>query len=284
MGCSFSKQRQRLIGHHKQEEDPAAVLAVQTCFDICDIEVLYELFKKLSSSIVDDGLISKEEFQLGLFGNSKKRNLFADRIFDLFDSGKDGVIEFGEFVRGLSVFHPAAPQPQKAAFAFRLHDIRQSGFIERDEVREMIVALLSESQLVFSDDIIQLIIDKAFQEADLKGDGKIDPDEWQQFVARNPSLLRNMTIPHLKDLNKEFLFVFSILDAVTIVFWTPSHHRRLLQPRRRRRCILNSTSRGAFSRFYSDKGRILSKEEQAKREHLYQETGEREVGETKAAS
>ncbi|XP_020994100.2 calcineurin B-like protein 7 isoform X1 [Arachis duranensis] len=225
MGCSFSKQRQRLIGHHKQEEDPAAVLAVQTCFDICDIEALYELFKKLSSSIVDDGLISKEEFQLGLFGNSKKRNLFADRIFDLFDSGKDGVIEFGEFVRGLSVFHPAAPQPQKAAFAFRLHDIRQSGFIERDEVgnnkvlfcenifiekmilrtvREMIVALLSESQLVFSDDIIQLIIDKAFQEADLKGDGKIDPDEWQQFVARNPSLLRNMTIPHLKDLNKEF--------------------------------------------------------------------------------
>ncbi|MED6171032.1 calcineurin b-like protein [Stylosanthes scabra] len=208
MGCCFSKQGQsRLIGHHNEEQDPSAlalVLAAQTCFDICDIEALYDLFKKLSSSIVDDGLISKEEFQLGLFGSSKKRNLFADRVFDLFDSGKDGVIEFEEFVRGLSVFHPAAPQTQKADFAFQLHDIRQSGFIERDEVREMIVALLSESQLVFSDDTIQLIIDKAFEEADFKGNGKIDPQEWQQFVARNPSLLRNMTIPYLKDLNTEF--------------------------------------------------------------------------------
>ena len=33
----------------------------------------------------------------------------------MFDDNQDGVIEFGEFVRCLSIFHPAAPQAEKAA-------------------------------------------------------------------------------------------------------------------------------------------------------------------------
>ncbi|KAL5188889.1 Calcineurin B-like protein 7 [Glycine soja] len=184
MGCCCTKQR---VDH----KDPA-VLASQTYFNISEIEALYDLFKKLSSSIIHDGVISKEEFQLGLFGSSEKRSLFADRVFQLFDSKNDGVIEFGEFVKALSVFHPAAPQAQKAdckissqldqesvhVIAFRLYDISQRGFIERGET---------------------------FEEADSKGDGRIDPEEWQEFVARNPSLLlRNMTIPYLKDLTTQF--------------------------------------------------------------------------------
>ncbi|XP_030532248.1 calcineurin B-like protein 4 isoform X2 [Rhodamnia argentea] len=199
MGCFCSKSVKQTPGY----EEPI-VLAAETPFTVSEVEALYELFKKLSSSIIDDGLIHKEEFNLALFRNRNKRNLFADRIFDLFDVKQNGVIEFGEFVRSLGVFHPDAPIEDKTAFAFRLYDLRHTGYIEQEELKEMVLALLHESDLVLSEDVVETIVDKTFSEADAKGDGKIDQEEWEEFVSKNPSLIRNMTLPYLKDITLAF--------------------------------------------------------------------------------
>ncbi|GMY30555.1 calcineurin B-like protein 7 isoform X1 [Fagus crenata] len=180
------------------------ILASETSFTINEIEALYDLFKKLSNCIFDDGLIHKEEFNLALLRNSHKRNLFADRVFDLFDVKRNGVIEFEEFVRSLSIFHPNAPEADKITFAFRLYDLRQTGYIEYEELKEMVLAILTESDLTLSNEEVESIVSKTMMEADSKGDGKIDPEEWKEFVAKNPSLIRNMTLPYLKDITLAF--------------------------------------------------------------------------------
>lgn len=85
------------------------------------------------------------------------------------------------------------------------------------------VALLHESDLVLSDEYVEQIVNQVkidsppefsdlcdlhiqnflsspqtFNDADSNGDGKIDPEEWKEFVSKNPSLIKNMTLPYLK--------------------------------------------------------------------------------------
>ncbi|KAA3469147.1 calcineurin B-like protein 1 isoform X1 [Gossypium australe] len=96
------------------------------------------------------------------------------QIFDLFDAKKKGVIDFGDFVRALNIFHPNASQEDKTVFAFKLYDMDGTGFIERNEVKLMLIALLCESEMKLGDEIIEAILDKTFLDAEINQAGKID--------------------------------------------------------------------------------------------------------------
>lgn len=199
MGCGNSKTEPKL-----PPDDKFSFLAAETAFSLDEVEALFDLYNRLSNSVVKDGYIQKEELQLALFRNNDKKSLFLDRMFDLFDVKQNGRVEFGEFVRTLSVFHPKTPEKEKIMYAFRLYDLRGTGYIEHEELKEMVLALFCESDLQLSDDIIESIVDKTFKEADLKGDRKIDMEEWEEYVTKNPSVLKNMTLPYLMDINFAF--------------------------------------------------------------------------------
>jgi len=62
----------------------------------------------------------------------------------------------------------------------------------------MVIATLMESQLELSDDLVEVILDKTFEEADTDKDNRISRVEWKAYVLRHPSAIKKMTLPHLK--------------------------------------------------------------------------------------
>ncbi|KAJ6696282.1 CALCINEURIN B-LIKE PROTEIN [Salix koriyanagi] len=189
----------------------SVVLSFTACFD-------HHLPPKKLQYTIDDLLSGirikrtslQEELKLALLKTPASDNLILDRLFALFDEKKNGAIEFEEFVHVLNVFHPRAPLEAKIDFAFRLYDLRQTGFIEREEVRQMLNAILMESELQISAESLELIIDKTFADADADRDGRINKVEWKAFATQHPNLLKNMTLPCLRDITTMFpSFIFN---------------------------------------------------------------------------
>jgi serine/threonine-protein phosphatase 2B regulatory subunit len=168
----------------------------------------------VSRSHDGDGVIDADEFQLALFGRevsgAKTRDLFSERIFACFDSARDGRLTFEEFVKGLSVFHPQATQNEKAEFAFRVYDLRGTGAIEREDVREMLEAVLRQSKaMTLTKEMMEAVLNKTFEDCDLTKDGVISMKEFKALAEKNDKIIANMTMPSLARLTKvypDFLF------------------------------------------------------------------------------
>ena len=158
------------------------------------VEKLYELFKVISSSGDDDGLIDKSEFQQAL---GLKRNLFVDRMFELFDANGDKNINFTEFVAGLSVFTFRAKAAEKARFSFRMYDFNGDGKIDKAELGRMLQATIEENSLNITPEAAQELLDATFVEAECAEAGTMTFDEYQALVTKKPQLLEFMTITSL---------------------------------------------------------------------------------------
>ncbi|RID41630.1 hypothetical protein BRARA_J01575 [Brassica rapa] len=161
MGCVCSKH----LGGKRTRHENISLLTSQTIFSDAEVEVLHELFTKLTSCVSSDNVITKEGFQFILTKDTKRRSLSTERL------------HFGYMI------------------LVRLDLLNRKRITQ---VKEMIIDVLEESELMLTESIIDSIVSKTFEEADRKKDGKIDLEEWENFVARHPLTLKNMTIPFLK--------------------------------------------------------------------------------------
>ncbi|KAF9601907.1 hypothetical protein IFM89_023971 [Coptis chinensis] len=114
--------------------------------------------------------MAKEAILMKIVGPSQRHSHDVPNVLDLFDVKRNGVIESGEFIRSLGIFHPNVHWRRK------LH------------LKEMVLTLLIESDLALTEDVVETIMDKTFTDAYSKGDGRTN---MHQMAAR---LLSSQTI------------------------------------------------------------------------------------------
>eukprot|EP00051_Salpingoeca_urceolata_P010884 m.133745 g.133745 ORF g.133745 m.133745 type:complete len:402 (-) comp16894_c0_seq5:76-1281(-) len=111
-------------------------LQKETHFDQVELEALYEQFKSLST---EEGGITMQTFNLCLGPLGLEQNVVTGRVFKFFDRDEDGIINFGDLVSGLSVLCKGT-QEEKLLYAFKGYDLHESGYITREELRQMFKA------------------------------------------------------------------------------------------------------------------------------------------------
>ncbi|XP_036070699.1 calcineurin B homologous protein 2 isoform X1 [Oryzias melastigma] len=135
-------------------------------------------------------------------------NPVGGRIIGAFFPPEKETLDFPSFVRILAHFRPTGknrsrdrtqPEPAnsrtgKLKFAFKLYDQDRDGKISRDELLQVLRAMLG---LQVTEEQLQSIAERAIQEADLNSDGAISFDEFKKSLEK-VDIEHKMSIRFLK--------------------------------------------------------------------------------------
>lgn len=152
-----------------------------------------------------DGTLNEEGFRKacaqfqGQHSDRESRDrlrLLVDRIFALFDTDKNGVVDFNELASGLSVLCGGS-ETDKVHAAFNLYDVNRDGYISLGEMRLYLTSVFkvlfevdpdSEGRMgVSAEELGTITAEQAFAEADLDKDGRLSFEEFSQWYAQSSS-------------------------------------------------------------------------------------------------
>lgn len=183
----------------------------QTLFSNDKIENLYTHFYTISTSKVDDGVIDFVEFCSAL--RLPSASYLSERVFQLFDANHDGVINFREFLLGISTFVvcydtqvnssesyliTATKTQEQIEVSFRLFDMQCNGKIYTDDFKKLLKSAVRDNiSTTFTEAQFDHIVRTTFLEAEAGSDEKgsfIDKEGYKNLVLKNPDMLRWLSV------------------------------------------------------------------------------------------
>lgn len=179
----------------------------QSLFSTEIIEKIYGHFYRIASSQHDDGVIDLNEFCL-IIHKSHNRSSIVEGLFNLFDANHDGVINFREFLQGISTYnneesfeckaHESSPVfasklKHQIDVSVRIINANQWQKVYIADVQKVLTSAVKENPTIkLSEEGIELIIRKTFEEEKVERDefGKfISFDNYSKMIYKNPSIV-----------------------------------------------------------------------------------------------
>uniref|UniRef100_A0A8C1KGX8 Calcium and integrin-binding family member 2 n=2 Tax=Cyprinus carpio TaxID=7962 RepID=A0A8C1KGX8_CYPCA len=116
-----------------------------------------------------------------------KENPFRNRIVESFSEDGQGNLSFNDFVDMFSVLSEMAPRELKAIYAFKIYDFNVDNYICKEDLEKTLNRLTKEE---LTPEEVNLVCEKAIEEADLDGDNKLSFADFENMISRAPDFLR----------------------------------------------------------------------------------------------
>ena len=146
---------------------------------------IIDLKNKFQEIAGEDQLIDRSEFRNGLEISNEE---ISNRLFDIFDKDKSGTIDITEFMNTIESVITGSDQ-DKIKFAFNLHDLDDSGFIDKAELKILIEQSFLENNLDYDEFQMDLLVDEFFKRSDKDHSGSIDFSEFLDVAHAYPDFI-----------------------------------------------------------------------------------------------
>ncbi|XP_066468223.1 calcium and integrin-binding family member 4 [Tiliqua scincoides] len=119
-----------------------------------------------------------------------KVNPFRDRICKVFST--DGYFTFEDVLGMASVFSDLACPDLKIEYVFRIYDFNEDGFIDEEDLQNVIRRLLNRNTLT-EDEVVSLA-NHILEEADSDNDRLLSLTEFEYAMTKSPDFLHSFRI------------------------------------------------------------------------------------------
>lgn len=186
------------MGKQNSKLRPAAVdeLMRSTPFDSEeDVQLWFKGFIK----DCPNGCLTAEDFKriyCSFFPNGDSA-MFSEYVFRTFDRNRDGIVDFQEFLEGVSVV-TRGDLHTKLEWAFRLYDLDGNGFITKNEMLEVtraIYKMVGSSMSLSEDSTPEKRTDKIFRQMDTSKKGRLSLEQFVEGVKKDRSVI-NLLLLH----------------------------------------------------------------------------------------
>jgi len=175
MGCSASSHR--APGKRTLREADLSFLIQNTRMQEAEVRASYSQFIRQHP----DGLMDRETFRLMMkdcYPSADIGNI-ETHLFRMYDDNEDGVIDFREFMTKVHIMSNGSPE-ENLRQLFRILDIDNNRTVSISEFKKVVTDLqmMSENDNNMDNSIRDLIVEKAFIEMDVNGDGMVTIEEF----------------------------------------------------------------------------------------------------------
>ncbi|XP_033834263.1 Kv channel-interacting protein 1b isoform X2 [Periophthalmus magnuspinnatus] len=194
---NFTKQELQILYRGFKNECPSGVVNEDT------FKHIYAQFfphgGNISFIITSALSVTICEFQRKTFNciPSSDASMYAHYLFNAFDTTNNGSIKFKDFVMGLSILLRGTLQ-EKLEWTFHLYDINRDGYINREEMTEIVRAIYDMmgkyTYPALKGDVPQQHVDAFFQKMDKNKDGVVTMDEFIIACQEDETMMRSMQL------------------------------------------------------------------------------------------